>query len=52
MDKIFKVYDIDGDGKLNKSEGSQYLTDWSEEELGIAPGKKMVEQLFEELDDN
>ena len=52
MGKVFKLYDHDEDGKLNREEGSQYLTIWSEEEMGYSPGKEMIDDLFAELDDD
>ena len=50
--KIFKIYDNDGDGRLNKEEGKEYIKIWSEEELGHAPSDKMIESLFTEIDEN
>ena len=49
MEKIFKTYDENGDGLLNKEEASVYLTHWVEEELGHRPGKDMIDELFLEI---
>ena len=52
VEKLFKIYDADGDGKLNKEETTQYIKIWSEDELGYSPGKDMIDMVLEELDDD
>ena len=49
VEKVFKTYDEDGDGLLNKKEASAFLIFWAEEELGHRPSEEMIDELFTEI---